>query len=272
MGPFPNRRYDVDSLDNRSDEAIRFFADRFGDLLRSYFSAKMVGFDRIPEGPALYVANHSGGIIAPDMFLFGLELFRSRGLEFMPYGLTHDVTINIPGVHQLIVPLGAVRATHAIAHRIFQSGKKVLVYPGGDLDSMRSHRDRNTVVFGPRRGYIKLALREGVPVVPVVTCGGQDVLFVIHNATGLAKLFNLDRFLRTKSFPIALSFPLGLTLGFPPPFIPMPARIEIETLDAISFSRTGPDAAEDRAYVEECHDKVIGAMQSALTRMAEARR
>jgi 1-acyl-sn-glycerol-3-phosphate acyltransferase len=190
----------------------------------------------------------------------------------LPYGLGHEVVISFPGIHQLLVPLGAVRASHELASRLFREGHKVLVYPGGDLDAMRPYRARHRVVFGARRGYVKLAIRSGVPIIPVVTAGAQSTYVILNEGKRTAKLLGLDRMFRVKVWPLTLSLPWGLTFGPPPPFIPLPTRIFIEVLEPISFDRTGDVAAEDPYYVERCHHRVLGVMQTALERLCRDRR
>ena len=265
------KHYDIDSLDNYSVEAVDRLYRWMNPLLQVYFRPEVRGLESIPEGAALYVANHSGGIITPDSFVFGCALYAARGVDYMPYGLGHDI-IGWPVFNQLIVPLGAVRASQENAHRLFETGRKALVYPGGDVDDMRPFRHRHRVVFGGRTGYIKLALRENVPIIPVVTAGGHSTFIVIDDMRWLASALRLDRIFRTRVWPLALSIPWGLTLGVVPAYIPFPSKILQEVMAPIRFERTGPEAARDEAYVRQCADQVEGAMQATLTRLADERR
>ncbi len=264
--------YDIDSLDNRDPEFIDRLARSMTGSLRRYFRSRVRGLDRIPPGAALYVGNHSGGMMTPDSFVFCAELYLERGIDDMPYGLGHEVAIQLPMVHQVMVPLGAVRASHANAMRLFERGSKVMVYPGGDVDNQRPFRHRNRVVFGGRTGYIRLALRAGVPIVPVVAAGGHGSLIVIDDLRWAARLLRTDRWLRLKALPVSLSVPWGLTVGPVFPFLPLPVRILVEVLDPIHLERSGEEAAEDVEFVRACADRVEGAMQTALDRLAEERR
>lgn len=218
------------------------------------------------------MGNHNAALLSPDSFIFGVAAYRAHGMAALPYGLGHEVAISLPVFHQILVPLGAVRASHEVAGRLFERGDKVLVYPGGDLDAMRPFRARDRIVFGPRRGYIKLAVRWGVPIVPIVTAGAQATMIVLNEGRRTAQLLGLNRLLRIKVWPWTLSLPWGLTFGPPPPHIPLPSRIFIEVLEPMTLERTGKVAAEDPYYVERCHARVHGAMQSALERLASARR
>lgn len=263
--------HDADSLGNRDPAFIGRFADAVEPALRLWFRPDVRGLERIPEGAALYVGNHSGGFATPDTWIFGLWVFRTRGIRDVPYGLGHQLVMEAPVAGPALARVGGVAASADNAHRVFEAGGKVLVYPGGDLDAFRASRDRERVIFGPRRGYLRLALREGVPIVPVVAAGAHDGFRVLSDGRWLARVLPIKRLLRTEVLPITLSFPWGLTVGAPP-YVPVPTKILIEVLEPFRFDRTGEDASNDDAYVEECHRSVIDAMQGALERLSEERR
>lgn len=262
------RRYDPDSLENRDEPAIRTFVSKVAPLLRRYFRASVSGLERIPEGAGLYVGNHNGGGLMPDAYLLGASLFEERGLADLPYVLAHDIVVTWPLLHQFFVPFGAVRACPENAARLCQAGKKLLIYPGGDAEAMRPFRDRNRVVFGPRRGYVRLALRHGLPVIPVVAHGAHSTAMILDDGKWLVKLLGLDKSIRLNAWPTTLSFPWGVTFGPPPPYVPFPSRIRIEVLEPLTFERTGTAAAEDASYVEACHEAVVTAMQAAMDRFS----
>lgn len=264
-------KYDINSLNNRSPAAIRRAVKLTRGLL-NYFKPVVKGLEHIPDGPALFVGNHSGGTLIPDSFILGQALYDAVGVEEMPYGLGHQIAISIPLLHHLVVPLGAVRASHENAHALFEKGHKVLVYPGGDIDSMRAFKDRDRVVFGPRRGYLRLALRENVPIIPVVAIGGQSTFLILDDGAWLARLLKVDRWFRMKVWPITLSLPWGLLIGPTPPHLPLPSKILVEVLQPIRFDRSGEEAAADDDYIETCHARVLDEMQTAMTRLAEERR
>ncbi|MBW2522648.1 MAG: glycerol acyltransferase [Deltaproteobacteria bacterium] len=264
------KRYDIDSLDSRDPRRIEQAVGLLLPLLRTYFRPVIRGLERIPDGAALYVGNHNG-VLSWDSYTFFGEVCERLGVEHVPYGLGHEITISLPLIHQMIVPLGAVRASHDNARRVFARGGKVLVYPGSDYDAFRAFRDRNRVIFGPRRGYLRLALRERVPIVPVVSAGAHEVIYILDDGQWLARALRLDKLLRAKAWPIALSFPLGLTIGPPMLHVPYPARFFQEALEPIRFDPEGPDAAADADYVERCHEVVITAMQRAMDRLVHER-
>jgi 1-acyl-sn-glycerol-3-phosphate acyltransferase len=265
------RRYDIDSLENRNPALVERLAAVVEGVLHPYFRSEVRGLERIPAGAGLYVGNHNGGLITPDSFLFAAAVYRAHGIGAVPYALGGEVAISLPLVHQFIVPLGAVRASHANAHRLFARGLKVLTYPGGEFDAMRPFRHRHRIVFAGRRGYVRLALREGVPMIPVVAAGAHSTFFVVDDGRWLARFLGADRLLRVKVWPITLCLPWGLVVGPGLFYFPWPTRILIEVLDPIRFERSGEAAAADPEYVRACAEHVEGTMQEALDRLARER-
>lgn len=119
-------------------------------------------------------------------------------------------------------------------------------------------------MFAGRTGFVRLALRTGAPVVPVVGYGAHHAVVVLSRGERLARMLGLNR-LRIKAFPILLT-PFGLTsIVMPPP--PLPSSITVEFMDAIDWSRYGPDAADDERIVRACYEEVTSAMQRTLDRL-----
>lgn len=255
----------------RDDELLADIATRIGPVLDVWFQPEIRGLDRVPEGPALLVGNHSGGTMSPDSFVLGVALYRTHGVECVPYWLGHDMVVKLP-LFRRLVPLGVVRASRTVAHSLFGAGRKVLVYPGGEQETLRTWAERDRIVFAGRTGYIRLALRERVPVVPVVVAGAHEVFVVLGAGETLARVLLTKLLFRVKTWPLTLSLPWGLTAGPPPLYLPFPVRMLGEVLEPIMFEPNGPEAARDEHYVRSCDDLVRARMQSALSRLAAERR
>ena len=200
-------RYDVDSIENRDPKAIERTLRMLEPALERWFHPEVRGLERIPEGKGLYVANHNAGILIFDVYILGSALYRSRGLDDLPFALAHDLAVLSPIAHELLVPLGAVRASPANARKLFAAEKKVLVYPGGDKEAFRPWLQRDRIVFGRRMGYVRLALREGVPIIPIVTAGAHSALVVLDDGGRVARALGIDQLFRVKVFPIVVSVP-----------------------------------------------------------------
>lgn len=257
----------INDLDGRDPQLIDRLADVVDNTVARYHRAEVRGVARVPAGGALYVGNHNSWAYTPDTLIFCSAVYRAHGLAAVPRGLAHSAPLKTPLLGALLVRIGAVQANHGNAEALLGRGDKVLVYPGGDVEAARPFRKRHQIVFDGRRGYIRLALRARVPLLPVVAAGAHATTIVIDDLRWLASLLRVDKLLRLKVWPLTLSFPFGLTVG-PPLFIPFPARIIVELLEPICFSRGGERAAADDGYVAECAARVESTMQAALTRLA----
>lgn len=261
-----------DDIDARDPAVI----DRFARFLRAsvirWHPTRVEGIEHIPDDATLLVANHNAGMYTPDTYLFLNALYEQGGAAAMPYALAHQTVFNWPGLSRLLLRVGAVRASPENAARLFARGERILVYPGGDLDALRPFSRRDEVVFGGRRGYVRLALTHGVPITPVVSEGAHRSYMILDDGRWLAKRLRLHRLFRLKVLPLTLSFPLGLTVGPAVPFLAIPVPVQVRVLPPIHFERTGPEAAADPAYVLACAARVEGEMQRALTDLADRRR
>src|SRR3954447_14272166 len=134
---------------------------------RIYYRADVSGLEHIPEeGPALLVGNHSGGTLIADTFVFAQEFYDRFGPDRRFHQLAHDIAARMPGTG--ISRWGTVAASHDNARAAFEKGAPVLVYPGGDHETFRPTWHSDRIEFGGRKGFIRLALESGVPIVPVV--------------------------------------------------------------------------------------------------------
>lgn len=255
-------------LTGRDPKRLAFAIRWIERTLVKYHRAEVTGVERIPEGRGLYVGNHSAGSMLLDSYIAGWAIYRQRGLKNMPFALAHDLVVDLPIAKQLFKPVGAVRANHRNAAHVFENGYKLMVYPGGEAETFRAFRDRNKIMFDGRYGYIRLALRHNVPIIPMVGQGAHGAFIVIDEMRWLAKMLQTDKFLRVKTWPLVFSLPWGITIGPPLFFFPLPVKIRVEFLEPIVFQDYGEEAAKDAKYVAACGRQVEAAMQTALSRLA----
>ncbi|MGZ3476464.1 MAG: lysophospholipid acyltransferase family protein, partial [Polyangiales bacterium] len=223
------------------------------------------GLEHVPDGRALIVGNHNGGVMSPDMFALMVTWWRTFGVDAPTYGLMHDLPFLVPVIGDWMARLGAVPADPSNAKRLLERDAKVLVYPGGDLDAFRPWSQRHRIVFGARRGFVRTALATGAPIVPVVAVGAHEGCVVVSDGRALAQALGLKR-MRVEVLPITLGLPWLFFVG-PAPYLPVPLRMKIRVLPAIRFS-VGPEAATDDAVVDACREEVIACMQTALDDLA----
>jgi 1-acyl-sn-glycerol-3-phosphate acyltransferase len=243
------------------------------DLFSSWFRPEVRGLDRLPtHGPFLVVGNHSGGQTPPDLPVLLTAWWRERGEEEPVYALFHSFFLALPGVGPVMRRAGAVEAGPAAAEAVLRSGGVLIDFPGGDYEVFRPWWERNRIEFGDRLGFVRLALRTGVPVVPVVSIGAHETLVVLARGQALARLLRLDRLFRIKVMPLVFGPPFGFVPGGIPT-VPLPAKITIEVGETLDWAaRYGPDAADDDDVVRTCYEEITAAMQATLDRLAAERR
>jgi 1-acyl-sn-glycerol-3-phosphate acyltransferase len=258
------------SLEKRDPKFIKLIMPILSFLYHYYFRVKTSGWENIPiNQTALFVGSHNGGLAAPDMTMMMYDWFCRFGVDQPVYGLMHPMVWQIsPDIAEMAMKTGAILAHPKMAYAALRSGASVLVYPGGAEDVFRPHAMRDKIYFAGRQGFIKLALRENVPIVPAVSWGAHDTLIVLADwykilqqlhKWGMPWLFGLD----PQVFPIYLGLPWGLAVG-PLPNIPFPVPIYTRVCPPIVFERYGREAANDHAYVAACYQLVLHQMQQEL--------
>lgn len=232
----------------------------------AYFDGQVRGFERLPaEGPMLLVGNHSGGWLVPDTGVFFAAWYRERGLGSPLIGLAFDAAFGIPGFRTLMRRIGEVPASRENAARALATGAAVLVYPGGDHEAFRPWTDRNRIDFDGRTGFVKLALRTGVPVVPVVAHGGHHSIYILTRGEWIGRLVGSQR-IRTTTFPLAWQIPWGIS-PIAIPGIPLPAKIVMEIGRPMDWERFAPEDADDPDVVRACYEEITTGMQATLDRL-----
>jgi 1-acyl-sn-glycerol-3-phosphate acyltransferase len=262
------RRIPQADLDERDPDYIRVNLPRLWLLSSLWFRAEVRGLGNVPdEGPVLMVGNHSGGNVPPDTLVFALAFSAYFGVERPFYQLAHNLVLSMPGL-SFLRKFGTVAASPQNARRALASGAALLVYPGGDHEVHRPSWERHTVDFAGRTGFVRLALEQNVPIVPVVAIGGQETALFLTRGEGISRALGLDRFLRLKVLPISLALPWGINVGDLLGHIPLPSKLVLETLPPIDLRELfGPDPDVDEVY-----EHITRLMQETLDALAAERR
>jgi 1-acyl-sn-glycerol-3-phosphate acyltransferase len=235
-------------------------------IARRWFRFEARGLEALPpDGGALVVANHSGGMLTPDVLIFASSFYGRYGYDRPLYTLGHDGMFAGP-VSGWLARLGVIRAAPESTANALRSGGVVLVFPGGIYDAYRPTLAENVVDFNGRTGYVRSAIDAEVPIVPAVSIGGQESQLFLTRGTWLAKRLGLSRW-RSDILPVTIGIPFGLSVIMPPN-LPLPTKIVIsvlEPIDVVGQFGNKPHVAEVDAYVR-------AVMQTALDRLARERR
>jgi 1-acyl-sn-glycerol-3-phosphate acyltransferase len=234
-----------------------------------WFRADVRGLENIPpRGPVLLVGNHSGGTLIADTFIFAQAFYDHFGPEREFFQLAHDLVFKVPGIRAMLTPYGTVPASPENMRRALARRAALLVYPGGDHETYRASWHSAEIDFAHRTGFVRLALKHGVRIVPVVSIGGQETALFLGQGEHVARLLHLHRLLRIDVAPVQIAPPWGVTLLDLPGRLPLPAKISIEVLPPIDLREELGGAGGDP---DEGYELVTGRMQDALRELNEAR-
>ncbi len=235
--------------------------------MKRWFRSEVRDIERVPaEGGVLIVSNHSGGLMPMDVPIIAVAFHDHFGTERPLYTLAHDLLFT-GSIETTMRRAGFVEATRENAAAVLERGAVTIVFPGGDYDSFRPTLKQNVIDFAGRTGYVRTALAAGVPIVPVVSIGGQEQQLFLWRGELLARWLRLEKLMRTDYMPVGLGFPFGLTFAFPPN-LPLPTKIVTQVLDPVDVvAEFGeePDVAEVDAEIRR-------RMQDALDELAQQRR
>jgi 1-acyl-sn-glycerol-3-phosphate acyltransferase len=239
-------------------------------LMDYWFRMEISGWEKLPEPPALLIGIHSGAPIVWDAWTVGVQWWRHFGRSRPLHGTAHDMLMALPVLGSYFRKMGVLPAASDSIEAALGAGHDVALWPGGERDSLRHWRDRDRAVLAGRKGFVRLAIRCGVPIVPISTVGGPDAMPVIATGRRLAKALRLDRMARLKMFPIAIQAPWGVSLALLPE-IPFPTKIRTAFQDPIELD-DDPERASDDDYVQAKHDEICAAIQAGMDALARKRR
>lgn len=258
---------DEDSEIAKWDPTVaRRVSELVGPIVTRYFRADVQDLANVPAvGGALIVSNHSGGVLTPDVLIFAPAFYKTFDYDRPLHILAHYGVLMGPWGSALS-QAGAIEATPENAAAALRSDAVVLVFPGGDYDAFRPSESANVIDFEGRTGYVRTAIQAGVPIVPMVSIGGQETQWFLARGDGLARRLGLHR-VRFKALPLTFGLPFGLTTVLPAN-IPLPSKIVMRALAPIDVTEQfGEDPDIDEV---DAHVRMV--MQRALDDLARKRR
>ncbi len=255
------RTGDVDEW-GRSENVRRLVRTAFDPMYRKWFRAEWEGFEKIPrEGGALLVANHAGAIPSDaPCIMHGVE----SELERPVYGLADHFFKNTPMVGTLWARGGGVVAHPDNAYRLLREQQQlVLVFPEGSKGPGKTYNERYRLRRFGLGGFVEIAMRAGVPVIPIAVVGSEEAMPILFKVPSLAKALGVPY------FPITANMALG-PLGAAVPF---PAKFKLRVLDPVTFEDVEPDQPRySRSRIMDESEAIRQQIQEALFDMLRQRR
>jgi 1-acyl-sn-glycerol-3-phosphate acyltransferase len=259
--------WSLDGLDSSFMERQKYF---WNPLVDYWFRMEVEGWENIPEPPALLIGIHSGAPFVWDAWTVGIHWWRRYGDERPLHGTAHDALMAAPLIGSYFRKMGVLPAAPDSIAAALAAGHDVALWPGGEVDSLRPWVKRDEAELAGRKGFVRMAIRSGVPIVPIATVGGADSMPVLATGRRLARLLQLDKLARLKMFPIALEVPWGINLALLPE-IPLPTKIRTAFQEPVRVARD-PARADDDDYVARKYEEVRVSIQRGMDALARRRR
>ena len=249
-------------------------------LYRHYFRVEIEGWDNVLDKPAFYVGNHNGMITFEVVMMFYAWWQRFRGSR-RAYGLAHGVALHNPFFKWLTPKLGAIPASPVYADEAFRRGYSLLAYPGGEKECFRPYSEKAVVDFYQRKGFIRVAVRNRVPIVPIVSIGAHETYLILSRGEELAEKLGLKKKYRLHGLPIT---PTGLFMlfciatgvfTFLPLLLvpaalaamvtPLPAKMKFKILKPIPVADLWDKKLSEEENLQKLYDLVIHTIQVELS-------
>jgi 1-acyl-sn-glycerol-3-phosphate acyltransferase len=216
--------------------------DRVARALR----LEVVGLEHLPPGPALLVANHAFGW---DAAFLMAAVWRTKQRPL--WALGEHLWWRVPFLRGVAAACGTVDGTQDNVDRLLERGQLVLVLPGGLREAVKPATLRYRLLWGRRFGFVRAAIRHGVPVVPVASVGTDELFDFVGDAYERGRRWTGGR----------LSIP-----------IPLPRRIlPLPHLSALRFVVGSPitppaaaDGPDEQQVLERFRREIAGALHELI--------
>lgn len=255
------RLSDVDEW-GRSERTRALTRALYEPLYSKWFRAEWEGLEKIPtEGGALLIANHAGAIPSDaPVIMHGIEKELGRPV----YGMADYFFRTVPVVGTLWARAGGVSARPANAYRLLREQQQLaLVFPEGTKGPSKSFTDRYQLRRFGRGGFVEIAMRAGVPVIPIAVVGSEEAMPVLMRLPAVSRALGLPYFPITANL---LAFgPLGIAL-------PFPAKFKLRVLDPIDFGVAPDQERYSKSRIMEESERVRSELQEAIYDMLRDRR
>ena len=255
------RLSDVDEW-GRSERTRALARALYEPLYSKWFRAEWEGIEKIPtEGGALLIANHAGAIPSDaPVIMHGIEKELGRPV----YGMADYFFRTVPVVGTLWARAGGVSARPANAYRLLREQQQLaLVFPEGTKGPSKSFTDRYQLRRFGRGGFVEIAMRAGVPVIPIAVVGSEEAMPVLMRLPAVSRALGLPYFPITANL---LAFgPLGMAL-------PFPAKFKLRVLDPVRFDVPPDQERYSKSRIMEESEHIRAQLQEAVYEMLRDRR
>jgi 1-acyl-sn-glycerol-3-phosphate acyltransferase len=259
------RRSDVDEW-GRSEHMRAIARQVYGPIYNRWHRVEWEGFEHIPEsGGALLVSNHAGAVPSDaPAIMHGIETELGRPV----YGMADELFKQLPVVGTLWSRVGGVLAHPDNAYRLLREQQQLaLVFPEGTKGTGKTYGERYQLRRFGRGGFVQIAMRAGVPIIPIAVVGAEEAMPILWKSPQLAKLLGIPYVPLTANMVAfgPLLGPLGAMLD-------LPSKIRIRVLPPVHFDVEPDQSRYSRSRIMDESERIRQQIQEALYEMLRARR
>jgi len=223
--------------------------------IAEHLHVEVDGLDNVPAGRALIVANHAFGW---DV-MFAMAAIRERTGRPV-FVLGDHLWWRVPFLRRLAAAVGTVDGTHENVDRLLQGEQLVLVLPGGIREAVKPSALRYRLMWGERYGFVRAALYNRAPVVPLAGLGADEIFDFVGDAVERGERVLGSLGLR------------GVPLPRPHHLLPWPHRVHLRYVFGEPIEPLfGPECANDAKALRTMRLCVEGALHELLDRELAAR-
>ncbi len=225
-------------------------------MLRVWHRYEVRGLDILLRPGAKLIVAYHGRPLALDQCMLTVTLYERLG--YLPHGIIHGAFGKNRLMRWWSEGLGFVTGDGPGIAEAVARGEHILVQPGGTREGCRSFRHRYQVNWGDRLGYLRLAIRHGLPIVPVAGDGVDDAYLGLNDGYALGRRLGV---------PAGLPLWLGIgATGVWPLSLPIPVKMTQLVGEPIERHLGGRIDPSDREALMGLHQEVRGAVQALMDR------
>ncbi len=248
------KRYDDWGLDV---DYIRAWGWWFAFLRNIYWRIESEGMENIPAaGKALFVSNHRG--FMPLDAVMHLSLLFTHTKRVPRFLIIHSL-LRTPFLANFLTKLGGVVASQENAHRLFDQGEIVGIFPEGIRGTFSPYKTTYRLRSFARSEFARMAVENQAPVIPSAVIGHAEIFPIIGRIDSSWVVKELG----WPYLPIAPMFPLAP--------IPLPVKWHVRILPPVPLEGLTPADAENDRLMRSYSDYIQHIVQTNIDDMLPRR-
>ncbi len=183
---------------------------------RSWHRYEVEGLEHVLAPGAALLAGYHGRPSAHDLCMLQILLLQEHGM--VTHAIMHEAVRDVPVLRHLIEGFDFLTGDDEALAQVVRQGHKIIVTPGGTREGYRPSSIQGRVDWGDRNGFIKLAIKHQLPIIPVAGLGVDRTFWSPTDGTELAKRWNIPPtvppYVAVGPFglwPFSLPFPVKIT-------------------------------------------------------------